>query len=85
VLDTLALEAAGVPTAVVCSSEFVEAARAQARALGYMDFDVVSVGHPLATIPPEEVERRARDARPQIARILTRGGAGSASGSGARP
>jgi hypothetical protein len=85
VLDTLALEAAGVPAAVVCSSEFVEAARTQARALGHRDFDVVSVGHPLATIPPEEVERRAREARPQIARILTRRGDDSATGSGARP
>ena len=70
--DARILEAAGIPTGVVCTSEFAEAARDQARALGLGEYDVIRVDHPMATLPPEEVEQRARQARVDILRLLTR-------------
>lgn len=45
--DFVALEGSGVVTAFVASTEFVDAAAAQARALGYADVPAVFVPHPI--------------------------------------
>ncbi|MDQ4115773.1 MAG: hypothetical protein M3235_02300 [Actinomycetota bacterium] len=45
--DFVALEGRGVVTAFVASTEFVDAAAAQARALGYADVPAVFVPHPI--------------------------------------
>jgi hypothetical protein len=45
--DFAALEGQGVVTAFVASTEFVDAAAAQARALGYADVPAVFVPHPI--------------------------------------
>lgn len=56
----------------MCTSEFATAGREQARALGLADWDVIVVQHPMATLAPEEVAQRARQAREDILRALTR-------------
>jgi hypothetical protein len=45
--DFVALEGRGVVTAFVASTEFVDAAAAQARALGYAEVPAVFVPHPI--------------------------------------
>lgn len=45
--DFVALEGRGVVTAFVASTEFTDAAAAQARALGYADVPAVFVPHPI--------------------------------------
>ena len=45
--DIADLEGSGVVTAFVASTEFVDAAAAQARALGYADVPAVFVPHPI--------------------------------------
>jgi hypothetical protein len=46
------------------------AGAAQARALGMPDYELVVIGHPLTTMPADEVARQAERAWPQIERIL---------------
>ena len=59
--DTVDLEALGVPTVFVASSEFIDAADAQARALG-ADPARVFVAHPIQDRTDEELRRLADDA-----------------------
>jgi hypothetical protein len=59
--DTVNLEALGVPTVFVASSEFVDAADAQARALG-ADPARVFVAHPIQDRTDEELRHLADDA-----------------------
>ena len=56
--DTVNLEALGVPTVFVASSEFVDAADAQARALG-ADPARVFVAHPIQDRTDEELRNLA--------------------------
>ena len=56
--DTVNLEALGVPTVFVASSEFVDAADAQARALG-ADPARVFVAHPIQDRTDDEVRALA--------------------------
>ena len=59
--DTINLEALGVPTVFVASSEFVDAADAQARALG-ADPARVFVPHPIQDRTDDELQHLADDA-----------------------
>jgi hypothetical protein len=59
--DTVNLEALGVPTVFVASSEFVDAADAQARALG-ADPARVFVAHPIQDRTDDELRALADDA-----------------------
>ena len=59
--DTVNLEALGVPTVFVASSEFVDAADAQARALG-ADPARVFVAHPIKDRTDDELRDLADDA-----------------------
>ena len=59
--DTVNLEALGVPTVFVASSEFVDAADAQARALG-ADPARVFVAHPIQDRTDDELRHLADDA-----------------------
>ena len=57
--DIVDLEGRGIPGVVVASSEFVDAAEAQAVALGFPDLARVFVPHPIQDRTDEEVERLA--------------------------
>jgi len=59
--DTVNLEALGVPTVFVASTEFVDAARAQSRALG-ADPAGVFVPHPIQDRTDAELQALADDA-----------------------
>lgn len=70
--DTARLEQRGVPTAVIVTAAFVEEAEVQRAALGADDLEPVVITHPLSTLSEEEIEERAREAAPQLERVLTR-------------
>jgi len=57
--DIADLESRGVPGVFVASSEFVDAARAQADSLGFPDVARVFVPHPLQDRPDDEVRALA--------------------------
>lgn len=56
----------------VATTEFVEAGRAQARALAFEVFEVLPVAHPIQPLTPAEVAALARQAAPAIVERLTR-------------
>jgi len=71
--DLVDYEANGIPSVMVASSEFVDAARSQATALGMPDLAerAVFVPHPIQDATDEEMRARARDAYPAILAALT--------------
>ena len=70
--DITDLEGRGVPGVGVASSEFVEAAAAQAAALGF-DPAVVFVPHPIQDRTDDELKALADDALEAIVGLLTAG------------
>jgi alkanesulfonate monooxygenase SsuD/methylene tetrahydromethanopterin reductase-like flavin-dependent oxidoreductase (luciferase family) len=69
--DGVFFEDQGLPTATVISTEFARAARAQAEALGAMDFRTVMVPHPIQPLTRDEVRALADKAYDEIVRRLT--------------
>jgi hypothetical protein len=70
--DGIELERRGVPTAVICTDQFVESARAQAVIAGNAGYPFVVVAHPIGSLTAGELRDRARRAMPQVIEILTR-------------
>ena len=64
--DGISLEALGVPTAVIVTTEFVREAKVQREALGMKDIVPAVIQHPLSSIPEEEIRARAAAVRPQV-------------------
>jgi hypothetical protein len=69
--DTVNLEAAGIPVVFVASTEFVEAADSQSRALG-ADPARVFVPHPIQDRTDDELRALADAAIAEIVAALTR-------------
>ncbi len=67
------LEAAGVATVVLCTTPFGKAADEQWDALGFRVGSVVAVGHPLGSMPLEQVLAEAEQAVEPVVAALTRG------------
>jgi hypothetical protein len=64
--DAIELEARGVPTAVLVTSEFVREARVQREALGMTGVVPVVIAHPLSSLTDDEIASRAAAALPQV-------------------
>jgi hypothetical protein len=64
--DAIELEARGVPTAVIVTSEFVREARVQREALGMAGVIPVTIAHPLSSLTDEQIQARAAAALPQV-------------------
>jgi len=62
-----------MPTATVISTEFARAARAQASALGAIDYKTVMVPHPIQPLTRDEVRALADKAYDEILARITRG------------
>jgi hypothetical protein len=57
--DGIAFEERQIPTAVLATEVFLNAAQVQAQALGMPEFKVISVPHPVQNLTLEEVRQRA--------------------------
>jgi len=75
--DSVMLEAKGLPTAMIATSEFVLEARTQRDALGMTGLEPVVIAHPLSSLTYEEIGRRIEEALPQIERVWLTGRAGA--------
>lgn len=53
------LENFGIPAVAIATSEFMNAARAQASALGRADYDAIYVAHPIQDQTKQEIETKA--------------------------
>lgn len=73
VTDGIFFEKAGIPTAVFAKTEFSTAPRAQAIALGFPDFEVILVEHPIQPLTSDEVHNRADAVFEQLLTKLTQG------------
>lgn len=67
--DTVDLESRGIPAVYVATQEFVDGARAQARALG-ADPEAVFVAHPIQDRSDAELVALAEEALPRIVAAL---------------
>ena len=64
--DAIELEARGIPTAVIVTSEFVREAKVQREALGMTGVVPVVIPHPLSSLTDDEIRARASAAVPQV-------------------
>ena len=84
--DLSQLEQRGVATVLLCTTPFEPAAHEQWQALGFGQDAVVAVGHPLGSMPHEQVLAEAELAVEPVIRALMGGSRGSGVGSrGAKP
>jgi hypothetical protein len=71
VADGLALEAAGIPAAVVCTDAFGVTADAMASLQGSPGYRYVRTPHPVAPLEAAELRQRAVAALPEIVALTT--------------
>ena len=69
--DGIELDRRGVATAVICTDQFVESAKAQAVICGNPDYPFAVVAHPIGSLTAAELQARADLALPQVLAILT--------------
>ena len=62
-----------MPTAVICTEEFVASARAQAEICGNPLYPIALDAHPVGSLTRAELDGRAASATPQVIAILTGG------------
>ena len=67
--DGIALEAAGRPTAVIITTEFLREAEVQRDALGMHELAPVVIDHPLSTLTDREIDGRAQQAAGQCVAV----------------
>ena len=60
-----------MPTATICTDEFVSLGRTEAQALGMPGLPLVVIPHPLGGLRPEEVRAKAEGAIDEIVYVLT--------------
>lgn len=68
--DGISLEQAGVPAAVICTEPFITSGRAMAALRGASDYPFALVPHPMGSLTPDGVKERAKQALPQVLRLL---------------
>ena len=70
--DTVWFEIQGKPAVSIASSEFVDAAETQARALGMVAAQRVFVAHPIQDATDDEMRQKADAVIDQVIQALTR-------------
>ena len=64
------LERAGIPAVSLCTDAFRITAEAMANQLGFPGYQYVALPHPIASRTEKEIDELARDALPEIVRVL---------------
>jgi hypothetical protein len=72
-LDAVILEKAGIPAIPVITDAFDSTAREMAELWGVPDFSFVMMPHPLASLTPESIERRADELTDKVLQLLQEG------------
>ena len=67
------LERAGIPAVSLCTDAFRITAEAMANQLGFPGYQYVALPHPIASRTEKEIDGMARDALPDILRVLGAG------------
>ena len=72
-LDGILFEKQGVPAAAIVTDEFIETGRAMAKSWGLPDYKFLSMPHPIVNLTEEELDQRAQDMAPKVARLILEG------------
>lgn len=72
-LDAIILEKAGIPAIPIVTAAFESTAREMAELWGVPNFRFVMMSHPLASLTPAEIERRADELLEKVLRLLQEG------------
>lgn len=67
------LERAGIPAVSLCTDAFKITAEAMANQMGFPGFRYVTLPHPVASRTEKEIDEMARDALPDVIRVLGAG------------
>lgn len=71
--DGILLERAGIPAVSLCTDAFKITAEAMANQMGFPGYQYVAVPHPVASRTEKEIDEMARDALPNVIRVLSAG------------
>ena len=69
--DAAALEQKGIPSVVLVTEPFNSQAKAMANLLGLPGYEYAVIGHPLGSLPEEQVRDRSSEAIDQVEKLLT--------------
>ena len=72
-LDAIGFEKVGIPAAVVITEPFMPTADAMARLAGMPGYPYAVLPHPVGSLGPDEVAKRADSIVERIAALLTGG------------
>ena len=72
-LDGIVLEKNAVPSASIVTDVFVKTARAMAEQWGVPTYKFLMMAHPIANLTEEELDRRAREIAPEVAKLILQG------------
>ncbi len=70
ILDAIRLEKMGVPTISICSKKFSPFAHELAKSHGAKDLNILSLDHPIAGLPKEEIIEKTFEILPSLRYIL---------------
>jgi len=70
VADGTIFEKKGIQTAAIVTHTFTRPGDAMARVQGFADYEYVLMTHPISSLSQEQVRERARQALPQVLKIL---------------
>jgi hypothetical protein len=71
--DGIVLERAGIPAVSICTDAFRITAEAMANQMGFPGYQYVAVPHPIASRTEKEIDEMARDALPDVIKVLGAG------------
>ena len=59
-----------MPAASIVTDDFIETGRAMAKTWGLPDYEFLSMPHPTANLTEEELDQRAQEIAPKVAKLL---------------
>ncbi len=68
--DAIRFEEVGVPAAAIITEVFRTTADAMAQTQGMPGYPYAVIPHPISSLSPEEVQRRAAEVLPQVLKLL---------------
>jgi hypothetical protein len=73
VLDGILFEKRGIPAAAIVTDVFEATGRAMAEAWGVPRYKFLAMPHPVANLAEAELDQRAREIAPEVAKLLLQG------------
>jgi hypothetical protein len=68
--NSIELKKQGLPTTLVCSSNFTALVKATAKAKGHPDLKTLVVPHPIAEVDPDAIRRKAEAALEELVALF---------------